>query len=627
MSSDPAPGDPDEIEAVARRYSDIGEAAEKALEVLKRDGAIAAGRGSAMDKLREKVGDDLPDKLAKTARSYQDAAAAYRAYRPRIEEAQQTLDRAVDQAREASAQVSQAVTALPGAVAAKDTTATTRAEQDAEAGAAGLSAARGLAEQALSMRQAAERTCADALDRAADEAVPERDFFQKIRDFFADFPFVKILLGILIAAVAVFFPVAGALLAGALFALDQITAIATGQFSLGDFAVGLIGIIPGGSALRIGGAVAKTGGTTARVVPTVGRTVDGPITDVPATIVRSKPIGEFLDANRGDIVRGALKEGVKDGVKEGAEEAAIGFAEGAGGEAVRQVAAGEPLDARAIAEAGGKDALAAGATGFAGGAIIGGLLGGGKAAGKAAVKKPKLDEDTTPRSEIPVKTAPESGGSRSLDSGPPVSPERDPDSPDIDPDGAVKRPGAGDFDFRLIEPGLEDVDLVLESTHPDGTELPVFRDAATGERGSFDFRTGAFRKVGDSAPLADSADFSKAPEVEFTRTFFGPRPDGHFLVRGFEGQPLDTVGDRTEIRAAAGPDNRPVLVPTSEFTIKDQRAKLDEARIAQIIARIEDNRQLPPIKLSPGDLSLSDGNHRIEAAKRLNLPFIPVQVV
>src|ERR1700712_4473090 len=104
MGSDPTPGDPDQIQGIVQRYGDIGDAAEKALNVLKKDGSISNGRGAAMDALRKKVGDDLPEKLTKTARSYQDAADAYRAYIPQLQQAQETFDRAVDQAQTAAPQ-------------------------------------------------------------------------------------------------------------------------------------------------------------------------------------------------------------------------------------------------------------------------------------------------------------------------------------------------------------------------------------------------------------------------------------------------------------------------------------------------------------------------------------------
>ncbi|MCX4461579.1 hypothetical protein OOK58_02690 [Streptomyces sp. NBC_01728] len=74
MDSNPAPGDPDLIQGIVTRYRDIGDAAEKALNVVKKDGTITKGKGSAMEALTAKIGDDLPDKLTKTMTSYHDAA-------------------------------------------------------------------------------------------------------------------------------------------------------------------------------------------------------------------------------------------------------------------------------------------------------------------------------------------------------------------------------------------------------------------------------------------------------------------------------------------------------------------------------------------------------------------------
>ncbi|MFF7984399.1 putative T7SS-secreted protein [Streptomyces sp. NPDC007901] len=253
MDSDPTPGDPDLIQGVMRRYRDIGDAAEKALNVLKKDGTIAQGRGSAMDQLKEKIGDDLPDKLTKTMTSYHDAAQAYSDYMPRLREAQDTFDRAVDQARSAAPQANQTPKEL-GANPTDQEKSEARRTQDAiDAGKSELNAAKSLAEQAKSMRESAQRQCADVLDRAAQEAIPERNIFQKIADFFKDFPFVQILLAALVAVVAVFFPVVGALLGGALFLFNQVIASQTGGIKAGDFVVGLLGIVPGGSLLKLGG--------------------------------------------------------------------------------------------------------------------------------------------------------------------------------------------------------------------------------------------------------------------------------------------------------------------------------------------------------------------------------------
>ncbi|MFJ4619483.1 hypothetical protein [Streptomyces sp. NPDC088812] len=77
---------------------------------------------------------------------------------------------------------------------------------------------------------------------------------------------------------SVFFPVAGALLAGALFALDQISALANGHFNLGDLALGLLSFVPLGSLFKGGaGAASKslpnlknTGGSIKDIKSTVG---------------------------------------------------------------------------------------------------------------------------------------------------------------------------------------------------------------------------------------------------------------------------------------------------------------------------------------------------------------------
>ncbi|MGI5453002.1 WXG100 family type VII secretion target [Streptomyces sp. CA-249302] len=253
MDSDPTPGDPDLIQGVMQRYRDIGDAAEKALNVLKKDGTISQGRGSAMDQLKEKIGDDLPDKLTKTMNSYHDAAQAYSDYMPRLREAQDTLDRAVDQAQSAAPAANQTPKELGANPTDADKSEARKTQDAIDTGKSELNAAKSLAEQAKSMRESAQRQCADVLDRAAGEAIPERNIFQKIADFFKDFPFVQILLAALIAVVAVFFPVVGALLGGALFVFNQVIASQTGGIKAGDFVVGLLGIVPGGSLLKLGG--------------------------------------------------------------------------------------------------------------------------------------------------------------------------------------------------------------------------------------------------------------------------------------------------------------------------------------------------------------------------------------
>lgn len=297
MDSDPTPGDPDLIQGVMKRYRDIGDAAEKALNVLKKDGSISQGRGSAMDALKDKIGDDLPDKLTKTVTSYHDAAQAYSDYMPRLREAQDTFDRAVDQAQSAAPQANQ----VPKELSATPTDAeksAARSTQDAiDAGKAQLGAARSLADQARTMRESAQRQCADVLDRAAQEAIPERNIFQKIADFFKDFPFVQILLAALVAVVAVFFPVVGALLGGALFLFNQVVASQTGGIKAGDFVLGLIGIVPGGALLKLGGkavqAIAPAAVAAVKSSGFITKTA-GTITKVSESLTNSKIVSGVL---------------------------------------------------------------------------------------------------------------------------------------------------------------------------------------------------------------------------------------------------------------------------------------------------------------------------------------------
>ena len=353
LDSDPTPGDPDLISGVLKRYEDIGDAAERALNVLRKGGTVASGRGSAMDKLAEMIGDDLPDKLNKTATSYHDAARAYRDYIPRLEEAQATFDQAVDQAQSAAPQAGQAAPAPFPPDATEDARAANRATEDAIDAAQGqLSAARSLAEQARSMRENAQRQASEVLDQAAGEAIPERNIFQKIADFFKEFPFVEILLGLLIAVVSVLFPVVGLLLGAALFLVTQIPAIASGNFQLGDFLIGLVGLIPGGSLLKGGAGLAKGGAELAEAAPKIVKAADGPLTSIGA------------QAGKTTTFSGLGKEIGK--------EAGKSFGEEAGTEGLNQLGSGDGFDVGEILKAGGIGA----ATGATGG-LIGGRAGRG----------------------------------------------------------------------------------------------------------------------------------------------------------------------------------------------------------------------------------------------------------
>ncbi|MER6539223.1 putative T7SS-secreted protein [Streptomyces sp900105755] len=325
MDSDPTPGDPEIIQSIVKRYRDIGDAAERALTAVKKDGAISQGTGEAMDKLNSKIGDDLPDKLAKTMTSYHDAAQAYSEYVPRLLEAQGRFDQAVDQARAAAPQANQIPKQLSATPTAEEQ-AQARATQDAiDAGQTELSAARSLAEQARFLRESAQRRCAEVLDRAAEEAIPERNVFQKIADFFKNFPFVQILLSLLIAVVAVFFPVVGALLGGLLFVFNQVIASQTGGIKAGDFITGLLGIVPGGSLLKLGGKAAEA--ISPALVSAVRNSglikqATGTITKIGESFTNTRVVGGFLGHPVGKTATEVVGKFLGDSAKEAAAKAA-----------------------------------------------------------------------------------------------------------------------------------------------------------------------------------------------------------------------------------------------------------------------------------------------------------------
>ncbi|GHH88960.1 hypothetical protein GCM10018793_70510 [Streptomyces sulfonofaciens] len=354
MDSDPTPGDIDEMNRVRDRYRSIGDQAEVALDFLKKGGQVETGRGEAMDKLRERI-DDLPDKLQKTVTSYHDAAEAYTTYGPKLVEAQDLLDKAMDQALDVADQARQSVAPLPDDATDQQKSDAKKQQDQIDRANDSLTAAKDLAQQARSMRETAQRACADVLDRAAGEAIPERNIFQKIADFFKDFPFVQILLGALIAITSVFFPVVGALLGGALFAFTTVVGAASGTLTLGDVLTGLLGIIPGGGLLKLGGKAATALGGVAKSLPGVAKFADGAggvIGKVSGSITK---VGDSL--KNSTTLQGVLNHPVtqigRKAAEDGAEEAA--------GEAASEVIQGQPLDAGAIA--------GAGAVGLAGGAL------------------------------------------------------------------------------------------------------------------------------------------------------------------------------------------------------------------------------------------------------------------
>jgi hypothetical protein len=531
--------------------------------------------------LKKKIGDDLPDKLAKTVQSYHDAAQAYRDYIPRLQEAQDTFDRAVDQAQAAAPAANQ----TPPAPAAPDASdedkaAATKTQDAIDEGKSQLSAAKSLAEQAKAMRQTAQRSCADVLDRAAKEAIPERNIFQKIADFFKDFPFVQILLGLLIAIVSVFFPVAGALLGGALFLIGEIPAIASGNFSLGDLLTGLIGLVPGGALLKAGGGLLKAGvGAAAKTLGKGAKTIDGPLSGIGSSATKTKAVGGLLDNTAIRTAGSVVKEVGKN----------------AGEETVNEAVSGQGFDPTAIVTAG----------------VLGGVGGGALKGISKKFAPPKnggLDQNTTARSSGGGGAGPSTTSGSSAPSRPTLD--------DADIPNGIKRKGDG---FVPKDEKLSGFDLDLHNA--DDPFNPVFKVRATGELVHFDLDDNRFNKALDDGTITrNAADFPRGDGPPQ-----GPIPTDHFVVQGFEGESLQKVEFEDDFTQLP-PGPRPVLVKTGLLQGLGVRDDPDQERLDSIKGAIKSGTPLPPIDVSAGGLNINQGNHRIIASGQLGLPFVPTRI-
>lgn len=170
-----------------------------------------------------------------------------------------------------------------------------------------------------------------------------------------------------------------------------------------------------------------------------------------------------------------------------------------------------------------------------------------------------------------------------------------------------ERQGEGSTIFR--HPGAPGEDLQFHGENPE-TFQPQFTVSRTGENVVWDADRPGFTKP-DGSP------------AEFT-SYQGEVPTEHFLVRGFEGQGLSRV-DNLEDLARLSDGRTPLLVPT-RLLPQNLREDLDPARVASIEQAFAEGKPLPSVGLLRGDLSLSDGNHRIAAARNLGLPFVPTVV-
>ncbi|SDT80415.1 hypothetical protein [Actinoplanes derwentensis] len=251
MDQDPAPGDPDRIDELARFYEEIRDDAQTGVRVLGRGGSLSRARGESMEKLRDMLG-KLPGKLQQTVDSFDAAAQAYRTYARVLRDQQTRIDTAMDQALEA-VPATRRVAPRAATDATPDQIAEVRAAADEITGAkARLSAAQRLAADARRLREAASARCRAALDDAADKAIkppPRRRFFQRIGDFFRNNPIFRLIIDIVIAVVGVVLPVVGIVLAAVALVVTVAVQAANGNFELGTLLVGLVTLVPGAKLL------------------------------------------------------------------------------------------------------------------------------------------------------------------------------------------------------------------------------------------------------------------------------------------------------------------------------------------------------------------------------------------
>jgi hypothetical protein len=285
MDGDPAPGDPDRVRQLARRFHDFAETAHQAklaVESLQGDGSLLTWVGLSGDAFRQQFG-DFPNQVNKLYQSHLMTGDALEAFAPTLEIAQGQADRALADGRVAAEKLkslqgslSLAETDFTGAsAAAKTAQAETQAPdpgqvkqavQDADAAQQRLSAAQGqvngaqqefdlakqLAEQARQMRDGAARSCVREIEDASDAGIQPRNFWQKLGDALKELwniicevaKWVALIAGII--GMILGGPLAWiALAAGAILLVKAIVDFAQGKGSVLDLVMAVLGIIPG----------------------------------------------------------------------------------------------------------------------------------------------------------------------------------------------------------------------------------------------------------------------------------------------------------------------------------------------------------------------------------------------
>ncbi|MFJ9850359.1 beta strand repeat-containing protein [Streptomyces sp. NPDC101150] len=279
FAEDPTPGEPEGIRNLSANYNELSAQANEALQLFGDGSKVKAGKGDAMKGLQARIR-EVPQMLDKTAVSFSNAAKAYTRYADVLTDAQSTLDRAIDQGLEAQAEGAGKDKADTPPGATPDQTATDQAANNAiDAANEKLNAAKSLAESARQLREDGSNEAGRLLREAASQAIPARNVFEVAADWLTDNPVFEIVLGVLVAIVAVFFPIFG-LIAGLLLLGVQLFKMGmNGKWDVGEIIVGVLSIIPGAAALgllgKLGAAVGKIA-IVAKLAGAIGK-VTGPV--------------------------------------------------------------------------------------------------------------------------------------------------------------------------------------------------------------------------------------------------------------------------------------------------------------------------------------------------------------
>jgi hypothetical protein len=390
FDTDPTPGDPDLIMSqIVPTYQSIGDDAEAALNVLNSN-AIENGAGQTMQALQNLIGTSFPPKLQTAADSYHSAASIYTAYAQALSEAQNQLDRAMDQAVPVAAMANATVQPAPPSASADQVAAVQQQQQSVDDANSQLTAAKLLAQDAQDMRTQAGNTFNTNLNDVS--SIPDLSTWQKFLNWFEHSPIFQIIVDVAIAIVSIFCPFVG--LALGVLAFGLFTAFNTiangGHLDVGMFVVGLFTLALGGAGAAVGTAAvfAKLSGYVVKA---------------------GKGIGSVLHLSSGSAAKGILSSvkavlGKADSALSGTlGKTGYSFVKSAGGnfafDSVTGLASNGIGDAIDHKQFTGQDAGAI----FAG-AAAGGIVGGAVRAVKTGFGFDPPDPEPTPEPPpVPVK--------------------------------------------------------------------------------------------------------------------------------------------------------------------------------------------------------------------------------